>query len=90
MENINKTKGKAYNIGGGPKNTISLLELLRMLKKFGLKPKYSFNDWRPADQKVYISDIRKANDFGWKPQISPYEGINKLLEWVKTNKNLFV
>lgn len=90
IKNINKTKGKAYNIGGGPENTISLLELLDMLKKFGLKLKYSFDDWRPADQKVYISDIRRAREFGWNPRIPPKEGITKLFEWVKGNKNLFV
>ncbi len=90
MENINKTKGRAYNIGGGPENTISLLELLDILKKFGLKPEYSFDDWRPADQKVYISDIGKASEFGWKPQTPPNEGIPKLFEWIKANKNLFV
>ena len=89
-DNINKTKGKAYNIGGGPNNTISLLELLSLLKKFGLNPNYSFGDWRPADQKVYISDIRKAMEFGWKPRISPSEGINILFNWIKDNKNLFV
>ncbi len=86
---INKTKGKAYNIGGGPENTISLLELLEMLKKFGLKPKYSFDDWRPADQKVYISDIQKANEFKWRPEVSPKEGIERLYNWVKENRKLF-
>jgi CDP-paratose 2-epimerase len=84
--NISKTKGKAYNIGGGPENTISLLELLDMLKKFGLKPSYSFDDWRLADQKVYISDIRRAKGFGWKPQIPPKEGIERLFKWVSENK----
>jgi len=88
-KNIGKTKGKMYNIGGGPNNTISLLELLRLLKKFGLNPIYSFSDWRPADQKVYISDIRKAKEFGWKPQVNPEEGVKKLLEWVKENKSIF-
>ena len=89
IKNIGKTKGKFYNIGGGPHNTISLLELLSLLKKFGLSPRYSFSNWRPADQKVYISDVRKAREFGWKPQVKPEDGVKKLLEWVKDNKNLF-
>jgi CDP-paratose 2-epimerase len=88
-QNIKKTKGKVYNIGGGIKNTISLLELLNLLKNLGLNPKYKFADWRPADQKVYISNIMKATEFGWKPKISPQEGVKKLLEWVKENKRLF-
>jgi len=88
-QKIEKTKGKVYNIGGGVNNTISLLELLDLLKNLGLNPKYTFDDWRPADQKVYISDVNKATEFGWEPKISPEEGVKKLLEWVKENKRLF-
>lgn len=88
---ISKTKGQAYAIGGGPKFTISLLELVDYLeksknKKFNLK----FEDWRPSDQKVYYSDISKAKqDFGWEPKISPKEGITRLYDWVLQNKPLF-
>jgi len=89
MEKIKETKGKGFNIGGGPMNTISLLELLSLLESFGLKPKYSFDDWRPTDQKVYISDIRRASEFGWKPQISPKEGIQRLYNWISENRKFF-
>jgi len=88
-QNIKKTRGKVYNIGGGTKNTMSLLELLDLLKKLGLNPKYKFNEWRSADQKVYISDIKKTKEFGWEPNVSPEEGVKKLLNWVKENKTLF-
>jgi CDP-paratose 2-epimerase len=88
-QNVKGTNGNVYNIGGGAKNTISLLELLDLLKNFGLNPKYKFDDWRPADQKVYISDIKKANEFGWIPKITPEIGVKTLLEWVKENKKLF-
>ena len=88
-QNIKKTKGKVYNIGGGIKNTLSLLELLNSLKNLGLNVKYKFDEWRPADQKVYISNIKKANEFGWQPKISPEEGVKKLLNWIKENKKLF-
>lgn len=91
MKNKNKVKGKAYNIGGGPKNTTSLLELVSLLEKInGKKIELKFFDWRPADQKVYISDILRAKkDFGWEPKISPEEGVKKLHKWVKENVNLF-
>lgn len=89
IKNIRKTNGQVFNIGGGPENTISLLELLDMLKNFGLKLKISFDDWRPADQKVYISDIRRAKGFGWKPQISSKEGVGRLHDWVSENRKFF-
>jgi len=84
LEKIDKVSGEVYNVGGGYKNTLSLIELLELMGKNNIKPKYSFSDWRPADQKVYISDIRKAKrDFGWEPKIGPEEGFGKFLKWFK-------
>ena len=81
------------NIGGGPENTISLLELLDLLEKeMGKKSKIIFSDWRPSDQKVYISDIskiKKKKELDWQPKINPQEGIKKLIAWVEENRELF-
>jgi CDP-paratose 2-epimerase len=88
--NITKTKGQIYNIGGGPANTASLLELLAHLEKIsGYRSSFSFHDWRAGDQKVYFSDITKAKkDFGWEPKISKHEGVRRLSEWVKQNLSI--
>ncbi|RKY96666.1 MAG: nucleoside-diphosphate sugar epimerase, partial [Candidatus Hydrothermota bacterium] len=60
-ENSKKFRGEVFNIGGGRENTVSLLELLNILEeKIGKRSKITFEDWRPSDQKVYISDISKA------------------------------
>jgi len=91
LKNRGRVKGKAYNIGGGPKNTLSLVELVSMLEKMnGSKMEMKHFDWRPADQKVYISDISKAKkEFGWEPKVSPEEGVRRVNEWVKANRELF-
>jgi len=53
-----------FNVGGGPGNTISLLEFLEILYELsGIKPKVTFSNWRPSDQKVYITDITKRKKF---------------------------
>ncbi len=80
-----------YNMGGGPENTLSLLELLDLLeKRLGRKVPVSFADWRPSDQKVYISDISKArSELGWSPEVSPAEGVNRLAAWVEEHEDLF-
>ncbi len=84
LKNIDKVSGEVYNVGGGHNNTLSLIELLELMGKKNIEPKYSFSDWRPADQKVYISDIRKAKkDFKWEPKIGPEEGVEKFLKWFK-------
>jgi CDP-paratose 2-epimerase len=91
IERIDVCRGQAYNIGGGPGNAISLLELIYRLEA-GLDraiPLY-FGEWRAGDQKVYISDIRKAQrDLGWSPRVSVNDGLASLQEWVETNRALF-
>lgn len=81
-----------FNIGGGPDNTISLLEFLDEIESLtGKKPKVSFADWRPSDQKVYITDTSKLErELNWKIKTPVKEGIKKLAEWVKENKHCFV
>lgn len=84
-ENISKIKGEVFNIGGGFNNTISLLELCGIIKLDKI-----FGEWRPADQKVYYSDISKAKKLlGWEPQVSKEEGINRLMEWAKQNTHFW-
>lgn len=82
---------EVFNIGGGPENTASLLEFIDELKKITKKENHiRFDDWRPSDQKVYISDITKVSKkLNWHPKISPKEGIRKIIEWVKDNKKIF-
>ena len=91
ISNIKKTSGKIYNIGGGPKNTLSLLELIAYLEEFlDKKIGYSFADWRPGDQPVFICDISKAKkEFSWEPKANTKQGIKSLFKWVKDNKKLF-
>jgi len=80
-----------FNIGGGPDNTASLLEFLDRIEEIiGKKPNISYDDWRPSDQKVYISDISKLKrTLIWKPQVSVKEGVEKVVEWVRKNKTIF-
>jgi CDP-paratose 2-epimerase len=91
IENIDKTAGQVYNIGGGPNYQLSLLELLDHLENFfDKKIPYKFDDWRPGDQPVFVCDVSKAErEFGWKPQISVAEGVKKLAAWIEEHKALF-
>lgn len=75
--------GEVFNIGGGPENTLSLLELLSLLQKLtGKQCKVEFKNWRTGDQKVYVSDISKAKEkLGWKPKVGTFEGIKSFMAW---------
>lgn len=84
--------GQVFNIGGGRKNTISIwMEFKPILEKLlGKKIETTSGDWRPGDQPVFISDIRKANKLlNWNPKVGAEEGISRLFTWVKENKDLF-
>lgn len=92
LDNIDKARGKIYNIGGGIDNTLSVwYEFGPILNKlFGKKIKVKYSSWRLGDQKVYISDIRKVEkELGWRPKVGVREGIEKLYQWVRRNKELF-
>jgi CDP-paratose 2-epimerase len=93
MAYINKIKvsGNAFNIGGGPKNTLSLLELIEVLEtQLGLKLSPKFDEWRPGDQKVYVSDISKFSYMtDWKPNVDVNAGVTSLIDWVRENQSIF-
>lgn len=87
-KNIEKAKGRVYNIGGGPAYTLSLLELITLLEKMlGKKISVSFSDWRPGDQKIFVANVAKAKrELGWKPKIHPEKGVKHMHAWLKTQK----
>jgi CDP-paratose 2-epimerase len=90
FDNRAKVSGEVFNVGGGPENTLSLLELVATLKDEGvLKGPMNHDEWRPGDQKVFVGSIEKIYDtIGWAPTTSPSNGISKLINWVKQNKDL--
>ena len=89
---IEAVKGRVYNLGGGPENTMSIwTEFGPLLESLLGKPvPVRRAGWRPGDQKVFVADIRKAGgELGWEPKIGVDEGVKKLFKWVKENRNLF-
>jgi nucleoside-diphosphate-sugar epimerase len=92
IENIETAAGQVYNIGGGRGNVLSIwTEFGPLLERLhGKTIPVARSDWRPGDQKVFVADIRKAErELGWRPKISAEEGVEKLFEWVRENRNLF-
>lgn len=82
IENIDKVKGKPYNIGGGASNTMSLLEAIAEIEEqLGRKAELTFLPKRHGDQDIWISSITKIkNDLGWEPTISPKQGIERMIK----------
>jgi CDP-paratose 2-epimerase len=92
IEYEERTQGEVYNIGGGMRNSLAVWSEFEPIlsKLLGRQVEVSYEDWRPGDQRLYISDISKAEqDFGWTPTIGVPEGIEKLFQWVNLNSELF-
>lgn len=89
VANPDRVSGRVYNIGGGPRNTLSLLELLEHLEGIsGHKMELHFGNWRAGDQPVYISDIGRIEaELGWQPRITPTEGVKNLYTWINNNRH---
>ncbi len=85
VDQIEVTAGEVYNVGGGPANTLAVWsEFSRILEGFRGGPvSANFAEWRPGDQRCYVSDIRKIRKaLGWEPRVDVVSGIRRLWEWV--------
>ncbi len=84
INNINDYAGKAFNVGGGEENRISLLDVVSYLeKKSGRKAGLNFQKPRPADLKPYVSDMTKLFEVSnWRPKTTVFEGIDKIWAFI--------
>jgi len=86
-----KLNGGVYNIGGGSRHSLSLLELISQLELLtATTVKITREEWRKADQKVYITDITKVStDLEWSPSTPSAEGLGRLVAWMDSNQHMF-
>ncbi|HUI87668.1 MAG TPA: GDP-mannose 4,6-dehydratase [Anaerolineales bacterium] len=92
IERTEIAKGQVYNMGGGTSNVLAVwAEFGPLLEKLlGKKIEVTRADWRPGDQRVFYADFSKAKrELGWSPKIGLQQGIQRLFDWVKGNRDLF-
>jgi CDP-paratose 2-epimerase len=79
--------GTAFNVGGGPECSVSLLEVLDLIElATGVRPSVAFGRERIGDQRYYVSDTSRLGDaIGWRPRVLPEEGIEALHRWLVEN-----
>jgi CDP-paratose 2-epimerase len=90
LARADRLAGKAFNIGGGPTNTVSLLELVSLIQSIqGRAPEVRMADWRAADQRYYVSNTRRFREAtGWSPQFDVPTGVKRLLRWLAEERGL--
>ncbi|MFU8772802.1 MAG: CDP-paratose 2-epimerase, partial [Anaerolineales bacterium] len=75
-----------------PENTLSVWQDFGPMleRQLGKSIPTKWGEWRPGDQSIYVSDIRKAErELSWRPQTKVEDGIAKLVQWVMANRDLF-
>ncbi len=87
---IDEVKGRAFNLGGGADNAVSLRELLRhMGELIGREVHTEFSDWRGGDQRYFVADARAAEDaLGLKPRVPWREGVANLAAWLAEERRI--
>ena len=85
LAKIDKLSGKAFNVGGGMKNSLSLIELFEIIEnELDIKMLYKKLPFRESDQKIFVADYSKINILtGWTPKINKIDGIKKMIDWLK-------
>jgi CDP-paratose 2-epimerase len=88
-QNAQRLKGRAFNMGGGADNTISLLDLLDRIERLhGKRPPVAFDTWRTGDQRYYVSDTTAfQRETGWRPRVGAEQGIALLYDWLAARQD---
>jgi len=86
-KHVNTAKGQAYNIGGGMENSLSLIELFKLLEReLDVILNYQPVDSRISDQKIFVADLTKASiAFNWSPKVNNITGIHRTLDWISSS-----
>jgi len=81
--------GRAFNMGGGPGSAVSLVEVLELIAELQEEaPAVVWGDWRPGDQRYYVSDTRRFTAAtGWRPAVAPEEGLRRLHAWLERERD---
>jgi CDP-paratose 2-epimerase len=87
---IDAVQGRAFNLGGGPENAISLRQLITHIEEIIGRPTETiYADWRAGDQRYYVSDTRLATrELGLKQPNSWLKGVASLANWLQEESGL--
>jgi CDP-paratose 2-epimerase len=82
---IERVTGRAFNLGGGPANAVSLLQVISEIEALtGAKVEAGFHPWRAGDQRYYVSDTRRVTqELGLGTPVPWRSGLARLAQWLK-------
>jgi CDP-paratose 2-epimerase len=90
IENPAAVAGHAFNVGGGPANAVSLLQVLKSIERMlGYPLEVHYAGWRAGDQRYYVSDVRAVRSRLGLTDATPWEtGLSLLADWLRDSRRL--
>ena len=84
LDRIDTFSGRAFNLGGGPANAVSLEEVLHAIGTvLGRPVLIRRGDWRASDQLWFVADTRALTEAtGWIAEFGWREGLEDLCSWL--------
>jgi CDP-paratose 2-epimerase len=84
-------RGRVFNLGGGPANVLSILELIDSVgASLGRELRVSFEGWRVGDQRYYVSNTQRFREAaGWRADVRVDAGLDSLRDWLLQSKPAF-
>ena len=91
-KNIDRISGRAFNLGGGSSNAVSLRQLMSFIGELtGREPDVRYSDWRAGDQRYFVADTRLIrSELGLGPPVNWRNGVAGLARWLAEERNLDV
>ena len=89
LSNWDTWRGRTVNIGGGPSQSLSLVECTGWCRRItGRSIPISPNPQdRPADVRIYISDTRQAQALTeWRPLRNAERTLGEIFEWIRSEE----
>ena len=85
---IDQVRGRAFNLGGGPANAVSLRQLLAYIEDLiGHPVDIEYGDWRAGDQRYYVSDTRAVRrELGLSETVDWRRGVANLANWLEAQR----
>ncbi len=83
-----RATGKLFNLGGGPRNAVSLLQLLAEIETLTGRPiEIEMADWRTGDQRYFVADTsRLEKQLGWRSAVQWQAGVLHLAQWLSSER----
>jgi CDP-paratose 2-epimerase len=84
-QRIGRIAGRAFNLGGGPRNAVSLRDIIGEIeRRLRRRVELRFEDWRSGDQRYFVADTRRITaELSLPPPLGWRHGIADLADWLQ-------